>query len=400
MDHVNSAGVLLPQQHGFRAKLSCETQLLEFTNDIATNLNRGLQSDVCVLDFSKAFDKVGHQRLLHKLRWYGISGKTNNWIASFLSSRQQTVVVDGKSSEPLPVLSGVPQGSVLGPCLFLLYINDIAEDLHSKIRLFADDTMIYLTIKNTPDAHHLQEDLDKLAAWEATWMMQFHPGKCEIISISKKSHPIVYNYTLHGQTLRHVDVVKYLGVNISKDLRWEHHIDYVAAKAMKPLNFLRRNLKIGNTTVKSNAYKSIVRPILEYGQTVWDPYTATMTSRLEMVQRRAARFVTGQHAKTASVTDMLKKLEWETLETRRRNARLVMFYKIHYSHVSIKMPLKPKKRKTPSRHENTLAYEIPPSKIDIHKFSFFPRTSREWNTMKEETVNIQSLESFKVTVSH
>ena len=128
----------------FRDRRSCETQLLEFIQDVVTNMQNGLQTDVCVLDFSKAFDKVGHRRLLEKLRWYGINGQTNKWIESFLTDRTQAVVVEGKSSSKVPVLSGVPQGSVLGPCLFVYYINDIAEGLTSTTRLFADDTMIYM----------------------------------------------------------------------------------------------------------------------------------------------------------------------------------------------------------------------------------------------------------------
>ena len=175
MRHAKKHNLLYALQHGFRESRSCETQLLEFVHDVTNNMQRKLQTDVCVLDFSKAFDKVGHRRLVHKLKWYGIRGETNDWINDFLSDRQQSVVVDGFKSTGRSVMSGVPQGSVLGPCLFLFYINDIAHDLHSTARLFADDTMIYLAVRSEGDARLLQQDLDTLARWEKTWMMEFHP---------------------------------------------------------------------------------------------------------------------------------------------------------------------------------------------------------------------------------
>ena len=219
---------------------------------------------MCVLGFSKAFDKVGHQRLVEKLKWYGIQGNVNHWIADFLKNRTQSVVIEGVSSSKVPVISCVPQGSVLGPCLFLYYINDIAEQLTSTTRLFADDTMIYMAVKGENDAKLLQADLNKLTDWEDKWIMQFHPDKCEVISITRKKNPIITNYTLHGHQLQHVNSVKYLGLTVSNDLRWDKHVDRAVAKANNTLGFLRRNLNIHNPKVKAHAYKSLVRPPLEY----------------------------------------------------------------------------------------------------------------------------------------
>ena len=284
---------------------SCETQLIDFIQDASTNMQDGTQTDVCVLDFSKASDKVGHQRLVEKLKWYGIGGRTNRWIQSFLSDRTQAVVVEGVTSDSAPVLSGVPQGSVLGPCLFLYYINDIAEGLESSTRLFADDTMIYLTVKNENDAQILQNDLARLEKWEAEWTMEFHPKKCEVISITRKRNPIMYPYKLHGHQLQHVKVIKYLGVSISQDLRWDAHVNNTVSKANRTLGFLRRNLSVGNTKIKQQAYMSLVQPGLEYASTVWNPYTETLKNKLEMVQRRAARFVLHRYRRTASVGTMM-----------------------------------------------------------------------------------------------
>ena len=379
--------------------LSCETQLLEFVNDIANNMNNGLQTDVCVLDFSKAFDKVGHRRLIDKLKGYGITGETNKWINSFLSNRTQSVVVDGTKSSNIQVTSGVPQGSVLGPCLFLYYINDIAEGLSSTTRLFADDTMIYMTIKNESDAQILQNDLEKLITWEKTWMMEFHPAKCEIITITRKKKPLAFDYTMHGQKLKHVDHIKYLGLTISKDLRWNKHVDNITGKANNTLNFLRRNINVNNSQIKERAYKALVRPSLEYAQTVWDPYTIGLSQKIDKVQRRAARFTLNRYHQTSSVGTMLTDLHWQPLAQRRRIARLSMFHKIHYHLVAINMPLTPKIHQKTTRHENTLAYHIPFCNRDYLRQSFYMRTGREWNALQEHTVMANYPLSFRNAVS-
>ena len=159
-------------------KRNCETQLIEFVHDIAFNLQKGIQNGVVVMDFAKAFDKVAHNRLLYKLSSYGVKGNTLGWIGSFLGGRSQRVVLEGKSSSPVPVLSGVPQGSVLGPVLFLIYINDLPKFVtNSTVRLFADDTLLYLVIHNSSDCSKLRGDLNNLERWESDWQMAFHPEK-------------------------------------------------------------------------------------------------------------------------------------------------------------------------------------------------------------------------------
>ena len=175
------------------------------------------------------------------------------------------------------------RGLVLGLCLFLFYINDIAQDLHSTARLFADDTMIYLAVNSEGDTKCPHEDLDTLACWEKTWMMEFNPEKCEVISITRSRNLIIYPYTLHGHTLKHTDTVKYLGVKINKDLRWDQHVNMTTHKANNSLNFLRRNIKIGNPQIKEHAYKALVCPILEYSHTVWDPHTTALSKSVESV---------------------------------------------------------------------------------------------------------------------
>ena len=163
MAHLNSSNLLYDKQHGFRSERSCETQLLEFTDDVLKTLRDRKQCDTIIMDFSKAFDKVSHDRLLYKLDRAGIDTQTSAWVKSFLSMRTQKVVIDGEESDAVPVTSGVPQGSVLGPILFLVYIDDMPKyTKHSQVRLFADDTIVYLTITNKDDCQNLQEDLKRL----------------------------------------------------------------------------------------------------------------------------------------------------------------------------------------------------------------------------------------------
>ena len=304
MKHAEDNNILYPLQHGFRSKRSCETQLLECIDDLTKNMANGKQTDLLILDFSKAFDKVGHNLLLHKLNHYGIRGETLEWIRAFLSDRTQVVVVDGQESDIGNVESGVPQGSVLGPSLFLFYINDLPTNLTSTVRLFADDTIVYLTVKSESDCGELQKDLDKLAIWENKWRMEFHPDKCTVLTVTKKKTPVMFNYKLHGHTLEHEEATKYLGCTISSDLNWGKHITNICSKANKTLGFLRRNLHITSKKIKERAYKSLVRPQLEYASTVWDPYQQGHIDQIEKVQRRAARYATGRYRNRSSVGEM------------------------------------------------------------------------------------------------
>ena len=191
----------------------------------------------------------------------------NQWIADFLADRQQEVVHSNATS----VTSGVPQGTVLGPLLFLVYINDMPEKISSTTRLFADDSLVYRIIRSKEDQTLLREDLDKLQEWERDWLMQFNADKCEVIRITNKRNPLAHDYHIHRIKLQTVKNAKYLGLTISSDLSWNTHVDITAKKATTSLYFLKRNLHSCPSTVKEKCYKSLVRPIMEYASCVWDP---------------------------------------------------------------------------------------------------------------------------------
>ena len=204
--------------------------------------NRG-QVDTFILDFEKAFDTPLHELLKSKLFSYGIDGKTLKWINSFLCFRQQRVDVNGVKSDWAPVLSGVPQGTVLGPLLFSLYINDITSDIEPEIRLFADDCVCYREIKDEEGTVKLQRDINRLGCWARKWGMRFQPVKCNMMQLTRKRTKKIHaSYTLEGTDLEKVESIKYLGVTITNDLRWNTHVSNVCTKANRTLGFLRRNL--------------------------------------------------------------------------------------------------------------------------------------------------------------
>ena len=210
------------------------------------------------MDFAKALDKVPHKRLLYKMKYFGISEQIINWVKSFLSNRTQTVLLENMTSSKIPFTSGVPQGTVLGPILFLIYINDLPEYIkHSRIRLFSDDSMTYRQIKSQSDCLKLQEDLEAAIKWEQDWLMSFHPDKCNIMNITIKRNPIHFYYNMHGHILESVQHATYLGVTISTDLKWNTHIQQTAAKSKQIIMFYQKKSK---STITNNKRTSISNP--------------------------------------------------------------------------------------------------------------------------------------------
>lgn len=401
MKHLDANKILTDAQHGFRNRRSCETQLIVSVQEIARRLAKGLQVDIILLDFAKAFDKVPHSRLLHKLTYYGVNIKTINWVRSFLENRKQNVVLEGATSTSAPVMSGVPQGSVLGPLLFLAYINDMPDIItHSETRLFADDTILFRTITSIEDHKLLQEDLTALETWENTWQMAFNPTKCTVIRVtSGKSKPILNTqYQLHGHTLEIEDASKYLGVTLTSNLSWDRHVDNVVAKGNRTLGFIRRNLKDCPKPVREASYTTIVRPTLEYASTVWDPTSQNKIKALENVQRRAARFVTKDYTSRTPgcVTYMVNSLGWQSLEQRRKNSRLYMLYKIQHNLVDINRNLYIRSNDSRTRGPHKLFQERTTN--TIYRNSFFLRTVVDWNHLPVAAAAATSIEEFRANL--
>ena len=385
-NHLDDHGILNNRQHGFRKKHSTESQLLVTLHDLTSLWDQKLQTDVVILDFSKAFDCVPHNKLLTKLDHYGIRGDVHQWISCFLKERIQQVVVDGTMSDSVEVESGVPQGTVMGPLLFLLFINDLPQQVTSEARLFADDCLLYRAVRTPEDHYALQRDLENLHSWSITWGMSFNANKCYVMALTNKKQPSSFLYSLGGCVLSKVPSTTYLGVTIREDLQWENHISGITAKANRTLGFLRRNLRYCPKQLRELAYFSLVRSRLEYASIVWDPYWAKDITKLEGVQRRAARFVTNDHRRTSSVSDMLENLDWESLQSRRQKGRIRYMNKIVSGRVAVASQEYLEENLTRTRSVNTRKFKLIPTKTNLLKNSYFPRTIVEWNKTPDSTV--------------
>ena len=328
MRHLSSHNILADNQYAFRKHRSCESQLILTTNDLAKNFSDKKTTDMAVLDFLKAFDVIPHQRLLMKLDYYGIRSNTKRWISGFLTKHLQLVCVNGQCSDWSPVLSGTPQGTVLGPHLFLLHINDIHEKVTSTTRFFADDCLLYRPINSicksaSRRSQHYGSVIPGLG-------MQFNPSKCKTMRVSRKRSPGTTSYNILGVTLEETQQTQYLGINIQNNLSWNSQTHHDTGKATRVLNFLRRNFHHCSSAVKEKLYLTLVRPHLDYATASWDPFTVKNISFIEKVQRQAARFVTStyMYGRDTSVTKLLNQLDWNTLQVRREAHRLTCFYKM------------------------------------------------------------------------
>ena len=242
-DHIEKNQIISCHQHGFQARCSCVTQLIECLEDWTSCLEEGETVDIIYLDFSKAFDSVPHKRLLLKLERLGIRGQAWNWISSFLHNRRQRVVLHNGSSSWSHVKSGVPQGSILGPVLFLLYINDMPHWCPSStVKLFADDSKLYRTVRTRADSETLQSDLSSLGAWSNKWLLRFNADKCQVLRVAPKKKTVLqgYNYTLNGRTLEYSTEQKDLGVIISNDLSPSKHVDHITKKCYSKIGMIKR----------------------------------------------------------------------------------------------------------------------------------------------------------------
>ena len=259
---------------------------------------------------------------------------------------------------------------------------------HIILWLFADDCVCYRETKDEEDIMKLQRDIDRLGSWARTWGMRFQPVKCNMMQLTRKQIKTIHAlYTLEGTDLQNVESIKYLGVTITSDLRWNTHVSNVCTKASRTLGFLRRNVYSCPKEVKEAAYKGLVRPVLDYGSLVWDPPGVVLQEELESVQKRAARFMTGNYNyETGSMTGILGQLKWESFKKRRKDNRLILLYKGLKGKASVPTDnLIPKTRRC--RNEHSMAFQTPIANTDIYKGSVFPQTDRDWNALPDSLIS-------------
>lgn len=334
------------------------------------------------MDFAKAFDSVPHKRLLFKLKQVGIRGKILNWIRSWLTSRRQRVVLQNGASSWAEVISGVPQGSILGPLLFLVYVNDLPDVVISTSKLFADDAKLYTEITSLDDCHKIQNDLNSLSVWSETWMLKFNAGKCVVMKIREK---FKYRYTLNGIYLEEVNDQKDLGVLISKDLSPRTHIVEIVKKANQRIGMVRRCFT--NLTAKkvTTLYTTMIRSVLEYGAPTWSPFYQKDIDILEKVQKRCLRLSN-------------EEIKLPSLRTRRLTADLCEVYKylngLYRTGCDELFTLA--ERQLGGQHSMKLHR---PHARSVPRANFLSvRVVAKWNSLPEELVQASSLASFKKNV--
>jgi hypothetical protein len=268
--------IFCEHQFGFQPNKSTLSQLLLCFNDWAKSRDEPTptdDTDVVIMDFCKAFDSVSHERLLYKLKQHGIGGALLDWFRYFLTDRYQRVIVRGSQSNWSPVKSGVPQGTILGPILFLIYINDLPSEIQSSTKLFADDTKIYRKlVDKVADTSILQSDLDRMRNWTENWQLNFNFEKCEVMRITHSKDLSLPEYYLSDKKLEVTDKFKDLGIMMTHNLAWSSHVHNITSKANRMLGLVKRAVGSSNLATFTLLYKALIRPILEYFAPVWSPH--------------------------------------------------------------------------------------------------------------------------------
>jgi hypothetical protein len=379
-------------QYGFMKGKSTTTQIITVLSNIHNIFDTRDKTDVIYFDLAKAFDSVPHKLLLHKLQSFGIHGKLLRWITDYLTGRMQRVTCEGQNSAWLPVTSGVPQGSILGPILFIVYINDLPDILSPETlcAIFADDTKIYRQIQNNDDIAALQTDVNKIAEWGKEWGLNFNTNKTTHLPICP-SNSIDSNYLMENSPIKQELIMNDLGINIATNLRWTKHINTIVTKAHQRLGLIIRTLGYdAPIQAKKNAYVAMVRSVLEYGSSIWSPTDKETLRKIEKIQRKATNFIvnnpyiTKPHYKTYK--ERLIETNLLPLSYRREIMDLTLLCKSMSFNSSLNIwdyiSLNTREEGARTRQvTNAQTFKIPRTKT-TQCANFYPiRVARLWNTL-------------------
>jgi len=394
IEHLEEEEYISDKQHGFRSRRSCLTNLLLNLEEITGLIDDGNSVDQIYLDFQKAFDKVPHQKLLLKLRRAGISGHVLSWIESFLSNRYQRVKINGKYSSWRKVLSGVPQGSVLGPLLFILYINDLPRNLkNTSPFIFADDTKLAGKVNTEEESKRIQSDLDALERWSDVWQLKFNLGKCHVLHFGSKN--MRRDYQLCNFALTHVTEEKDLGVVISEDMKAEKNVARNVKKADKILGMIRRTFSYMDKDMLQQLIKVFIRPHLEYAQQAWSPHLKKDIRLLESVQRRATKLLA--NIAPLPYEERLKFLNLYSIEDRLKRGDMILMYRIMTEDLNISRELLfPELKNSTARGHHLKINHGKPSHLDVRRNFFSQRVIVPWNELPQHVAESCSIDSFKL----
>lgn len=391
VEHLSKFSLIKDSQHGFTKGRSCLTNLLEFMEDVTLNIDQGKPVDIVYLDFAKAFDKVPYKRLFRKLGAHGIGGNILQWIESWLSGRRQKVGVDGAYSNWRDVVSGVPQGSVLGPVLFIIFINDLDSDVISKLGKFADDTKLGRGISDQDDIEIMRNDLDKIFQWSVDWQMSFNTDKCTVIHMGKNNNEA--EYKMGDKILKKSTVERDLGVLIDCSGKASEQCALAAKKANAVLGMIKRNISFKSKDNIVRLYKSLVRPRLEYCVQAWCPYVRKDVEMLEKVQRRATKMIEGYG--NLKYEDRLMKTGLISLEKRRARGDLIQVFKIikGIDKLDYRNFFEISKIGKTRGHSYKLTKKR--AKGNLRKNFFSQRVVNSWNKLPQEVVDADTINCFK-----
>ena len=394
MEYMATNDLFSDKQYGFINGRSTVLQLLTVLDLWTEMLDIGGQIDVIYCDFQKAFDKVSHNKLIERMQGYGIHDSLIQWTKSFLSDRSQRVSVRGTFSKWHNVLSGIPQGSVLGPLLFVLFINSLPDSVtHSHVYLFADDTKVFKHILKEEDQTQMQSDIDSMYTWADQSKLKFHPEKCVHMTLGNNNTP-EFRYNMGTRQLKITHEEKDLGVLFDDKLSFDSHISAKINKANSVMGVVRRTFQCLDTRLFKQLFKSLIRPHVEYANQVWYPHTKKHILAIENVQRRATRGVIG--LSELSYEERLRKLDLPTLEYRRRRGAMIEIYKMTNDKYD------PQVRKILTRavstsgtrgHTHKLAKER--SRLLLRINSFGLRNVNSWNSLPDHVVTAPNMNTFK-----
>ena len=398
--YLETNSLLNPNQFGFRSGRSTIDQLLLVYNTVSKNTDLGGVTDVILFDFSKAFDVVCHDIMISKLKAIGLGGSLLDWISSFLHNGQMQVCVKDAKSQPRPVTSGVPQGSVLGPLLFLVYIDSIASQLCSEYKIFADDLKLYACVKHAPGTTSatstamVQRDIDTLQATAASWCLKMNPEKCVVLRFARpRANVSPPQYFLDGQQIPHVDSHRDLGVTVDSQLKFHDHIRMIVNKASGLTHSFLKSTVCRSPAFMLFLLTTHIRPILEYCSCLWHTGYILDLRALENVQRRWTKRIDGMD--TLDYANRLRSLNLYSVQGRLIRADMIQCWKIFNGKSCIRpdelFDCPPQDRTRGHR------YRIFPTltHTDIRKRSFSVRCITLWNTLPEEVVCAADLNSFK-----
>lgn len=391
VQHLESNGLITGAQHGFRKGGSCLSNLLQFLDHVTRSIDEDECVDVIYLDFSKAFDKVPHGRLMEKLDKHGITGKVWDWIKEWLRDRSQRVFVNGHHSGWRSVTSGVPQGSVLGPILFLIFINDLEWDIRNLVFKFADDTKLLGKVDSSEDRDLLQNDLDRLMQWSDRWQMPFNTSKCKIMHLGRSNKK--FQYSMGGQQLEIVSEEKDLGVQFTEDLKPSRQCQQAYSKASKVLGMIGRTFSYRSRDVMLRLYKSLVRPHLEFCISAWTPYYSKDKHLLERVQHRFTRMIPG--LRHLSYAKRLEFLNLWSLEERRNRADLLEVFRMYTGWSTTSFSSMFTLSNTTVTRGHTAKIMKNRCRLDLRRHFFSERVTDRWNRLPQQVIDSTTINAFK-----